>query len=149
MTDAWRDRLAGARMQVDQQFTDRVQNSEFTSQQWGLIMTAVEFDIVDPDDPKTAELQAQTENISEVIPELENLPQGMAQPGGGRDSGESGLLGGLKSALGLGGESGGTDEEKLAAATALVEEYTTELQTYLEANGQWAAICASAAGAES
>lgn len=145
MTDAWRDRLAGARMQVDQQFTDRVTNSEFTSQEWGLIMTAVEFEIQDPEQPENATLVANTGNLPEVIPELENLPQGMS-PAGGRQGGgdDGGLLGGVKDALGL-GDDGGSDEEKVEAATALVDEYTSELETYLQENGQWQAICASAA----
>jgi hypothetical protein len=148
MTDAWRDRLAGARMQVDQQFADRVANSEFTSQQWGLIMTAVEFEIDSPGQPTEAELLANTDNVPDIIPELENLPQGMNPQGGRRQESGDGILGGLRDALGFGGDGGGTDEQKVEAATALVEEYTAELQSHLKDNGQWQALCASASGGE-
>ncbi|MEF8820679.1 MAG: DUF5799 family protein [Halovenus sp.] len=144
MTNGWRDQLAGARMQVDQQFNDRILGSEFSNQEWGLIMTAVEFDIQQPDDPDQAELVADTDKIAQVIPELDNLPQGMGGPPQRQsDSGGDGLFSGLKSALGLGGGSEGdnVDEQKLESATALVEEYTTELQTHLEQEGRWEMLC--------
>jgi len=138
----WRDQLAGARMRVDQQFNDRILNSQFSNQEWGLIMTAVEFDIEKPEDPETAQLVARTENIPQILPELENLPQGMGgAPGGGNSGSGGGLFSGLFGALGLGGGEEGVDQEKLDAATNLVEEYTTELQAYLEEEGRWEMIC--------
>jgi hypothetical protein len=148
MTDEWLDRLAGARMQVDQQFNDRVVNSQFSNQQWGLIMTAVEFDIENPGKPGDAALVARTDDIEKILPELENVEQGMmgATPQPERRSSGGGLFSQLRSFL-PGGEdtSDGPDEEQLDAATALVEEYTTELQAYLEAEGRWDDICESAA----
>ena len=36
----WTDAIVGERMAVDNQFTDRVTASRFSSQEWGLIMTA-------------------------------------------------------------------------------------------------------------
>jgi aryl-alcohol dehydrogenase-like predicted oxidoreductase len=54
MSDKWTDMLAGARMQVDQQFQSRLERSEFTNQEWGLVMTAVEFEIQNADDPENA-----------------------------------------------------------------------------------------------
>ncbi|MFW6435748.1 MAG: DUF5799 family protein [Halovenus sp.] len=151
MTNGWRDQLAGARMQVDQQFNDRILNSEFSNQEWGLIMTAVEFDIEQPEDPDRAELVADTDKIAQIIPELENLPQGMGGvPQQGSGSSGGGLFSGLKDALGLGGGSGsgGVDEQKLQSATALVEEYTTELQTHLEQEGRWEMLCNRASTGE-
>lgn len=148
MSDGWRDQIAGARMQVDQQFTDRVLASQFSNQQWGLIMTAVEFEIEHPDDPAAAELVANTEKVPQIIPELEKVPRG-GPPGrqrSQRGGGGGGILDRLRGVFSSDG-SGGTDEKKLAAATALVEDYATQLQTFLEDQGRWEAICATAAGA--
>lgn len=143
MSNSWQDQLAGARMQVDQQFTDRILDSQFTNQEWGLIMTAVEFDIEQPGDPEQAQLVARTEQIAQIIPELENLPQGMGGPPQ-RESGSSGggLFSGVKNALGLGGSGDDSvDQETLDAATRLVDEYATELQSHLEQEGRWETIC--------
>ncbi len=150
MSNQWRDSLAGARMQVDQQFSDRIVASQFTNQQWGLIMTAVEFDIENPEDPETAELVANTDQVKHIIPELDNLPQGMGgapmAAGGGQDSGGGGLLGRIRGFLT--GDSGGssqTDTETLEAASTLTNEYAKELQAFLEEQGRWESLCESAA----
>jgi hypothetical protein len=150
MDKQWTDRLAGARMQVDQQFNDRVLNSQFSNQQWGLIMTAVEFEIENPDDPDRAALVANTEKLDQVLPELDKVDQGMGvgQPGGG-DSSSGGLLDTIGDLIpGMDGDSsgGGVDAERAEAATALTQEYATELQRYLEKQGRWTAICEVAAG---
>jgi hypothetical protein len=147
MSNGWRDKLAGARMRVDQEFNQRVLDSQFSNQEWGLIMTAVEFDIDHPGDPDRAEMTANTENLEQIMPELDNLPQGMARPDGSNtDSG--GVLDSLKSVLGFDGTDAngtGVDEDELAAATALVEEYAGELQAFLEDEGRWKEVCAAAA----
>ncbi len=148
MSNMWQDQLAGARMQVDQQFNDRILNSQFTNQEWGLIMTAVSFDIEQPAEPEEATLVADTDNLPQILPELENIPQGMGgapQPDTGSSGG--GLFSGIRNALGLGGDSGGdsVDQEKLAAARELTEEYTAELQSHLEEQGRWEAVCERAA----
>jgi hypothetical protein len=149
MSNDWKDRLAGARMQVDQQFSDRVRASEFTNQQWGLIMTAVEFDIENPGDPATAELVANTDQVKHILPELENLPQGMGGPAAGNTGGSGNSSGGIIDRLKtfVGGDSGGggVDEEKLQAASELTSEYASELQTFLEDQGRWQSLCDSAA----
>jgi hypothetical protein len=142
---SWQELIAGARMTVDQEFSSRVRDSEFSRQQWGLVMTAVEFDIESPDDPEQARLVADTSKVEHVLPELDNL-QGQMGPGGaagGRSGG--GLLDSLKSVLGGGG--GGNDEERLAAADALAQEYATELQAHLESSGRWDEV-RTAAGEE-
>ncbi len=147
MSNGWRDKLAGARMRVDQEFNQRVLNSQFSNQEWGLIMTAIEFDIDTPDDPEQAEMVANTENLEQIMPELDNLPQGMVAPGGKQDS-SGGVLDSLKSVLGFDdSDANGTtvDKDELAAATALVEEYATELQRFLEEEGRWESLCAAAA----
>ena len=148
MDKEWTDKLAGARMQVDQQFNDRVLNSQFSNQQWGLIMTAVEFDIENPENPEQASLVANTEKIDQILPELDKVDQGMGgmAGSGGSDSSGGGLLDSLGNLLpGGGGGDSGVDQERKEAATALTAEYATELQQYLEKQGRWAAICESAA----
>lgn len=145
MSDAWTDSITGARMQVDKQFQQRVRDSEFSNQQWGLIMTAVEFRIDDPGTPERATLVADTQNVEQIIPELESIPQGMgARPGGGGQSGGDGLFGRLRGLL-SGGSDDGVDEEKLDAANTLAGEYARELQEFLEQQGRWAEVCGQAA----
>jgi len=136
----WTDAIVGDRMAVDREFNDRIAASEFTSQEWGLIMTAVEFDIEAPDDPDAARLVADTSKLPQVMPELEGLREGMASMGAATpDRGGSaggGVVDKVKSALGLGG-SDGANEERLAAAESLTREYADELQARLESNGKW------------
>ena len=148
MSDQWTDRIVGDRMTVDQQFTDRVTNSQFSRQQWGLVMTAVEFDIEHPADDERARLVADTSNLPSIMPELDTIeqagPMGGAGGPGNRGKGESsGLLGGLKDALGFGGgdqeaeTSPEIDQEQLEAAEQLAQEYAAQLQTQLEDGGKW------------
>ncbi|WP_424018972.1 DUF5799 family protein [Halorientalis pallida] len=147
----WTDRIVGDRMTVDQQFTDRVESSPFSRQQWGLVMTAIEFEIESPADDE-AELVADTSALPSVIPELDSMDEHpMAGPGGpggpgGRDAG-GGVLGGIKDALGLGGDGGDDelDEERLATAERLADEYAAELQAHLEETGRWSTVRAAAA----
>jgi len=137
-------------MQVDQQFTDQVVNSQFSNQQWGLIMTAVEFEIDTPERPKEASLVANTENLDQILPELDKIDRGMGGAGPGGDGG--GSSGGLLDAIGtlipgVGGDDTGVDDEQRAAAVALTDEYATQLQAHLEKQGRWADLCAGAAAA--
>jgi len=148
MTKAWTDSITGARMQVDRQFEGRVRDSEFSNQQWGLIMTAVEFSIDSPETPAEARLVAETGKVEHIIPELENIPDGMgAQPGGRSQSGGGGLLDRVRGLLG--GSDDGVDQETLDAATELADEYATELQRFLEDQGRWETVCERAAGEQS
>lgn len=152
MSDGWTDNLAGARMQVDQQFNDRILDSRFTNQEWGLIMTAVDFNIENPDNPGEADLVADTDDLEQIIPELANIQKQMGgSPEPVDESSSGGLLGGklgkyidaLKT-----NSRGGNEQEKLQDATALVQEYTDELQHFLEEQGRWSEICALAADSE-
>jgi len=151
MAEDWTDRLAGARMQVDQQFATRVDGSRFTNQEWGLIMTAVEFEIENPGDPERAQLTANTEKVADIIPELDKIQQQMGgapgAPGGG-SSGGGGLFGKISDALGsLGGNgsSGNDKQEQLVAARKLVDDYAVELQRFLEEQDRWEEIRRAAA----
>jgi hypothetical protein len=145
----WSDRIAGDRMAVDQEFASAVENSRFSRQQWGLIMTAVEFEV-----DKSAEgedrLVANTDNLPHVMPELDDVGGGMGgmgamggSEGSGGSDGGGGVFGSVKRALGLGGD-GGTDQERLDAAERLTQRYADELQQRLEERGKWDDIRASA-----
>lgn len=135
----WQDRIVGERMQVDDEFQNRVEASSFSNQQWGLVMTAVEFDIEHPGDPERARLVADTSNLTHVMDELDNVDAGMAAMAGGqkRDDDSGGVLGGVKRALGLGGSDEESDEEREAEAASLAQEYADALQEKLEENGRW------------
>jgi len=139
----WTDAIVGERMTVDNQFNDRVSASRFSSQEWGLIMTATEFEIEDAGDPEEARIVADTSNLPAIMPELENVRSQVAAMGGapGGDGGKGGSGGGLvdsiKGALGLGGGNDGPSDEELDAAERLVQEYADELQAHLEEVGKW------------
>ncbi len=146
---SWTDRIVGARMAVDQEFTPEVAQSQFSNPQWSLIMTATEFEIEQPTDPEQARLVANTDAVPQIIPELENVGVG-AVPGGGtnergRSETSSGLFGAIKSALGLGGEDEDKNAETLAAAEELTQAYAATLQEHLEAQGRWDEIREAAA----
>ena len=138
MTD-WTDSIVGDRMTVDREFNDRVENSEFTSQEWGLIMTATELDIEHAGDPDRARIVADTEKLPQIMPELENVRSQMSQMGGapGGDTGSGGgIVDSLKGALGLGGGDG-VDEDRVDAAEKLTQAYADALQSHLESKNKW------------
>lgn len=152
MTNDWQDHLAGARMRVDQQFEQRVRDSRFSSQEWGLVMTAVEFEVQSAGDPDSARLVADTDKLQAVIPELGKIQEemgGAPRPPSGSSGG--GLFGRLRQYLGgLTSDPSpeGTSDEQLEAARALADDYAVELQAYLEEQGRWADVCSLAADAE-
>ena len=141
----WTDAIVGERMTVDNQFTDRVTASRFSSQEWGLIMTATEFEIADADDPDAARIVADTTSLPAVMPELENVRSQVAAMGGATNDGGGnsggGLLGSVLGALGLGGGSDdGPSDEEIEAAEQLVQAYADELQAHLEEVDRWEQI---------
>ena len=143
----WTDAIVGERMTVDREFNDRVAGSQFSSQEWGLIMTATEFEIENADDAEAAQVVADTSKLPAIMPELENVRDqvaamgGAPQGGGGQSGGGSGgFLDSVKNALGLGGGGSGdagANDEELAAAEQLVQEYADELQAHLEDVGKF------------
>ncbi|WP_049903082.1 DUF5799 family protein [Halococcus agarilyticus] len=144
----WSDRIAGDRMAVDQEFASTVENSQFSRQQWGLIMTAVEFEVEGSAEGQDR-LVANTDNLPHIMPELDNVGGGMGGMGamGGEGSGgnsnDGGVFGSIKSALGMDGD-GGTDQERIDAAERLTQRYADELQQRLEERGKWDDIRTSA-----
>lgn len=146
--DSWRGRIVGARMTVDDEFTDRVEASSFSRQQWSLIMTATEFELQHAGDPERAQIVANTDNLDAILPELENIEQqmgGMAGGSGGDKSG-GGVLAKISNALGLdNGGDDGVDESQRAEAIELVEAYGDMLQQHLEETGRWEEVRSVAA----
>lgn len=138
---AWQDMIVGDRMQVDQQFAERVRRSSFSSQEWGLIMTAVELEVEGDGDDAT--LVADTSQVPAIVPELDRISREMGAYGGetGRGGG-SGIIGSLMSTLGLGGR--GADEETVREAEQLAGEYASELEAHLRQNGKWSLVGGSA-----
>lgn len=148
MTDSdWTGRIAGERMSVDQQFTDRVEASSFSNQQWGLVMTAIEFEIEGASDPESASIVADTSKLESIMPELDKVgnqaPMGAPGDSGGRSGSSGGLLSGVKSMLGMDGGDG--DDEQTAEAERLAQAYADELQSELETKGRWESVCETAA----
>ncbi|WP_458188651.1 DUF5799 family protein [Haladaptatus sp. NG-WS-4] len=134
----WTDMIVGDRMAVDREFAQRVADSEFSRQEWGLIMTAVEFDIHQPDDDEQATLVADTSKVKQVMPEMENIQSQMNAMAGKSPKKESkGVFSSVKDALGLGGGDAGIDQDRLAAAERLAQEYADELQARLESKDKW------------
>ncbi|MDG5776071.1 DUF5799 family protein [Haloarculaceae archaeon H-GB2-1] len=145
----WTDQIIGERMQLDQEFSQTIDGSQFSRQQWGLIMTAIEFDVEHPDDDERATLVADTSKLPSVMPELDRVANqsGMAAMGGAPEDQKQtggGLFGGIKSALGLGGggddDGKGYDDSDLDAAEELAQQYAAELQQRLEDHGKWAGV---------
>jgi hypothetical protein len=142
----WTDKIVGARMAVDGTFAPQVEASGFSRQEWGLVMTAIEFDIENPDDPEQAQLLAQSNNLAAVIPELERVAKMQSQMQGGRSTGNGGILAKVRSIFGLGdsGTEHEVDEQRLAEARSLTQRYATELQSHLEEKGRWSEVCRAA-----
>lgn len=131
----WNDHIVGDRMTVDQEFSEQVQASAFTSQEWGLIMTATEFEIEDPGS-NDAQIVANTENLPQMMPELENVRKQMpSPPGDGASSSSGGILDSIMNALGMSDD--GVDDDELTEARQLTQEYATRLQQHLEKRGKW------------
>jgi len=138
----WTDAIVGERMAVDQQFAAEVRDSPFSNQEWGLIMTAAEFEIVDADDPENAQIVPNTEKVAGIMPEVEKMDQGMGgAPGGaggsGGGGGGDGVFSSVKDALGVGGGGDGGEPERIDEAEALLERYAEALQDHLTEKGRW------------
>ncbi|KAB1194285.1 hypothetical protein GJR96_12905 [Haloferax sp. MBLA0076] len=137
----WTDSIVGDRMTVDREFNDHVMNSRFNSQEWGLIMTATEFEIENADDPEAARIVADTEKVPQIIPELDNIRKQMGAMGGAGGQQDSssggGIVDSIKGALGLGDGGKQGQQEKLEDAERLTQAYADALQDHLEKKGKW------------
>ncbi len=144
----WQEMIVGDRMVVDDTFSEQIDRSPFSRQEWGLIMTASNFEIEAPDDADAARLVADTSDLPVIMPEVEKVasmgPMGRPQ----QEGSGSGIFGSFLDSLGLGGGNDGpSDEEKLQTAERLVDAYAAELQAHLEEEGRWDEIRATAAAA--
>lgn len=147
MDNGWQDQIVGARMTVDQEFADEVQASTLSRPQWGLVMTAVEFEIENADEPEDAALLADTSKLEHVVSEMQTVDDDMAAMGKGNTPGGSsgGVVGGIKNALGLGGNDEDDTAELEATAERLASEYAEDLQEHLEDEGRWETVRRTAA----
>lgn len=138
MSNDWTGAIAAERMQLDQEFHDRIEASSFDRQQWGLVMTATNFEIENPSDPSNARLVPDTSSVPTIIPELDRVGQRGPMGADDRSSGSgSGLVDSVKGALGLGTER----DEQLEEATRLTNEYSERLQKKIESRGRWESVC--------
>jgi len=82
MNNGWTDQVVGERMTVDKEFTQDVIDSEFSNQEWNLIMSAVEFEIENPESPADARIVANTEKVA-TIEDLVDRYENVAMVGDG------------------------------------------------------------------
>ena len=155
MSQDWTDRFVGDRMTLDQEFSDRVSASGLSSQEWGLVMTAVEFEIEGPEDPETATVVANTDSVDQMGDAMAEVNAQVGAmggaPGSARSGGDGGggFLGSIKSALGLGGGGGGSgSDEAVETGKRLAEEYATAFEKRLRERGSWERACRLAAEGE-
>ncbi|WP_330631782.1 DUF5799 family protein [Halocatena halophila] len=143
MTQNWTDRIVGARMAVDAEFEAQIEESDFSRQQWGLVMSATEFEIEQPGTPESATLIADTEKLPAVLGELESIDShgsmGTSSPSSG------GILETITSAL-RGGDD--TESSYRESAERLTDAYATALQRHLVAEGRWTEVCALAGASD-
>lgn len=144
MTGDWTALIAAERMELDAEFADRVAASTLSSQQWDLVMTAVEFEIETPETPAEATLVANTDRVPAVAEEFDRVERAKpgGSPGGGR--GDGGILSRVLGALGGGGGDG--EDDRLEAAETLAAQYADRLEEKLREGGRWETICERAAG---
>jgi len=143
--DDWQDMIVGDRMTVDSEFEPRVEDSRFSRQEWGLIMTATEFEI--EDEGATATIVADTEELAGMMPEIEKVADMGPMGATSDDDSGGGLLDSVFDAIGLGrddDDDDGIDEDKLQEAERLVAEYADALQAHLESEGRWDEVRAAA-----
>jgi hypothetical protein len=145
MTDRdWSEIVERERLAVDNEFAAEVAESRFSRSEWGVIMTVVEFEVRDPEDPERARLVGDTSRVESVLPQIEKVGQGPSMgaaptpdpdggPNGSDDSGSGG--GFLDRVLSLLGS--GSDDTVLDAADELVQAYAETLQAHLEEQGKW------------
>lgn len=136
--------IVADRMVIDREFDARVEQSRFSRQEWGLIMTATEFTIERPGDPDRSRLLADTSNVPAVLPVPDELEGGQRAGRGTGSAGSWGLLDALRGVLG--GGSDGPEQAELDAAADLAQAYADELQARLEEQGRWEPVREAAEG---
>lgn len=139
------DQLIGHRMAVDNEFSSRVIDSQFSHGEWDVIMSTVTFEIDRPDTPEEATLQPTLDDLDAAIAATEEMPSidsfgALSEPADASTS----LLDRLRSVLGGGGHS--TDREgRRADAQALIEQYAEVLEIHLKQRSAWTKVCRATA----
>lgn len=147
MAQKWTDRIVSAQIAVNDRFADRLQHSQLSRQEWGLVRSAVDFEIKHPNDPDRARIIAKTQNLSTIMPKLIQIAE-MTSTAASHRTGSSSIFDAVKTALGLNDSVDALRTEKRDQAEQLAAAYAADLQRYLEHNGKWDAIRASVRGAE-
>ena len=143
---AWRDLIAGDRMRVDQEFAGAVQQSGFSRSEWGMIMTAVDFEV--EGEGESARLVADTSKVDVIMPELDKIVRQMGGESSGGSSGSlfsrtlaGSIVDSLRSSFGAGGSGGGSGRaDRRQEAIRLANDYADALQGHLENRDRWERI---------
>jgi len=133
----WYSRAAHERVQVDQTFNARLRDKPVTAHQWGLLMTAIEFDIVNPEEPERARIVPDVSKVDSVLEQVKEAEDASNAPA--PDS--PGVVERVKRTLGL----SDPEDPYKRAARSLASQYATELQEELEEQGRWEESCQRAA----
>jgi hypothetical protein len=148
----WTDKLARARIQVDKEFYESIERSQFTEQEWGLIMRATEWRVANPESPEHAKLVAETDKVAEILPQLSRIRQDVQTAAAGPEAarqrtlaeGFSGWINGFVEMLSRAVTSNSRDS-RVEDAEALAAEYAERVQDYLERRGKWNEVRKAAA----
>lgn len=140
--DDWENMIIADRMAVDQAFQEQVTASAFSNQAWSLVMTAVDFQIVNPEQPEEAYITVDSAQIDSVLPAMEEAEKAL----GGSPKKQSFTDKIANELRGYLGKNRG-DAERRAEAEQLATAYANELHARLERVGKWEAVCERAAGA--
>ena len=145
----WTDAIIRERMAVDEEFEMNIADSEFTKQEWNIMMSMLDLKITNVDDPENAQVGANMEKLPEILKKMESVETRPNQSAA--DTGEpKGIAGKLRAKL-FGVKVGdvisfdrGDDEidaERLQTAEQLVDDYLSNLQSQLETRGSMARAC--------
>lgn len=141
MSSDWQAAVAGERMELDREFGDRVDASSLDRQQWGLVMTALSFEIENPGDPDVARIRPDTSKVDAIVPELDDVsamgPMPGSPPGNDDGRGGGGLIDRLAGALGF---SDG-EEDRREEIEQLASLYGERLEEKLRERGRWETVC--------
>lgn len=141
-SSGWQEMIIADRMAVDREFQERVNESSFSNQGWELVMTAVEFEIVNPEDPDAAHIEVNSEHIDSVLPAMKEAEKALGAPQQGGSSFTDKIASELKGFL----DRGQDDAKRKAEAEQLAGEYANVLHSRLQRQGKWEQVCHQAAG---
>ena len=140
----WTDKMARARIQVDKEFYESIERSQFTEQEWGLIMRATDWRVANAEDPEHARLVAETDRVAEILPQLSRIRQDVQTAAAGPEAarqrtlaeGFSGWINGFVEMLSR-AVTGGSRDSRVDDAQDLADQYAERVQAYLERRGKW------------